>query len=81
LSKGRCSSKFSYIIKSGIKNSGSKFPETEYTSLEDAYEKIFQHITPTYSHIGKAANYLTEFEYDNNNSMTTLENFKSSITW
>jgi hypothetical protein len=87
LSAGGCHCKTCYTMNGTTKVPGRDFGNNEaiaqYTSVQDGYDKIYNdiHARPTYSHIARAANCLTEFSYHNENGNHSLENHKGHVVW
>lgn len=68
LSNGECKAKCHYIIQDGMKreshNCSSNNVNFRYSSLKDAFDKIYLHLStnPKYATVVKAAKFTTEFE-------------------
>ena len=87
LSSGECHCKKCYTISGGNTINTHNFASTDelaqYTSFTNSYNKIYDHIhvIPAYAHIPRAANLLTEFQYQDNNGNHSIEHHKNSFVW
>ena len=87
VSIGDCHCKTCYTMNGVTETSRYNFANTDpiaqYTSVENSYDTIYNHIhgLPAYAHIARVANCYTEFEYHDHNGMHTIEHHKTLVVW
>lgn len=87
LSAGSCHCKTCYTLSGANETSRRNFNNNDiiaqYISVEDSYNKIYNHIhgIAVYAHIARVGNCLTEFAYQNENGNHSLEHHKGLVAW
>jgi hypothetical protein len=87
VSLGSCHCRSCYTMNGATETSRHNFtnndPIAQYTSVENSYDTIYNHIHGllAYVHIARVANCYTEFEYHDHNGLHTIEHHKTLVVW